>query len=787
MPSLITGYEYDIFISYRQKDNKHDGWVTEFVENLKGELESTFKEEISVYYDINPHDGLLETHDVDESLKEKLKCLVFIPIISRTYCDTKSFAWEHEFKEFVEQASNDKFGLKVKLPNGNVESRVLPVQIHELDNEDINLCESVLKGVLRGIEFIYKSAGVNRPLLPKEENPQDNLNRTNYRDQINKVANAIKDIITAIQHYSPQKVEVSQEGTKPIITPQKSKKTPIILGLVIALAVIILGILFVPKLFKPAEELEKSIAVLPFKYLSDEPDKQYLADGMMDAILLHLSKIEDLRVMDRTSVEQYRETTKTTLQISKELDVVYLLEGSFQKYEDNVRLIVQLIKASEKGHVWANEYNNKWSEIFSVQSDVAQTIAKELNAAITPEEQQLIEKTPTTSLTAFDFFQKGREEHWKYWLKGDTTALENAEEFYYKALEYDSAFAQAYTGLAWVYWNKHYWEAYLSEDFLDSVLVLTDIALTYDDQLSEAYTFRGEYYSEMEKTEQAIKEFDKAIKLNPNDWLAYWGKGQAYSDIDKVKTIENLLKAVSLHRGSALPGLLGGITVFYWNTGFMEKAKYYNEERFKLDKNSIGYYWSLANIEYCSGNYEDAIEYLERAYALDTSDTDIHNIFGQFYMMTGNYEKTLEHLQKWIVNSDSMSAAYLFGMHRVGWAYWQSGYKIQGEYYLNKQIDYCNRMKELERVYGENNRIYYDLAGAYAFMGEKEKAYENLRSYRDSQTLPGSWTLQLIRDDPLLDNLRDEPEFQQIVRDVEARYQAEHERVRKWLEENGEL
>ena len=133
MSSLIPGYNYDIFISYRQKDNKGDRWVSEFVEALKTELESTFKEEISVYFDINPHDGLLETHDVDESLKEKLKCLIFIPIISRTYCDPKAFAWENEFKNFVEEASKDELGLKVKLPNGNVASRVLPVVIHNLD------------------------------------------------------------------------------------------------------------------------------------------------------------------------------------------------------------------------------------------------------------------------------------------------------------------------------------------------------------------------------------------------------------------------------------------------------------------------------------------------------------------------------------------------------------------------------------------------------------------------------------------------------------------------------
>jgi eukaryotic-like serine/threonine-protein kinase len=198
MASIIPEYNYDIFISYRQKDNRGDRWVSEFVAALKDELESTFKEEISVYFDINPHDGLLETHDVNASLKEKLKCLIFIPIISRTYCDPKSFAWEHEFIAFVEQASQDQFGLKVKLPNGNVANRVLPIQLYELDFEDKALIESVLGGLLRSIEFIYKEPGVNRPLTPADEEKK-NLNKTRYRNQINKTANAIKEIISGLK------------------------------------------------------------------------------------------------------------------------------------------------------------------------------------------------------------------------------------------------------------------------------------------------------------------------------------------------------------------------------------------------------------------------------------------------------------------------------------------------------------------------------------------------------------------------------------------------------------
>jgi len=239
MPSTISGYNYDIFISYRQKDNKGDRWVSEFVNALKDELESTFKEEISIYFDINPHDGLLETHDVDESLKEKLKCLVFIPIISRTYCDPKSFAWEHEFKVFVEQASQDQYGLKVRLPNGNVANRVLPVHIYDLDMEDIKLCESILSSVLRGIEFIYKEPGVNRPLKP-DDNEKLNLNKTKYRNQINKVANAIKELINGIIHYEKIPDKGVKEKFKERQVLLKKNRSKIITGLIL----IVLDVLF---------------------------------------------------------------------------------------------------------------------------------------------------------------------------------------------------------------------------------------------------------------------------------------------------------------------------------------------------------------------------------------------------------------------------------------------------------------------------------------------------------------------------------------------------------------
>jgi hypothetical protein len=219
MASIIPGYEYDIFISYRQKDNRYDGWVNEFIDHLKSEIEATFKEDISIYFDENPHDGLLEIHNVDKSLETKLKSVIFIPVISQTYCDPKSFAWQNEFVAFNKMAGSDPFGRDIKLGSGNVCSRIIPIKIHDLDATDTELIENEMGCRLRAIEFIYSSAGVNRPLKPAD-NPDKNLNKTFYRDQINKVANAVKDVIYAV-HPDPKKraTKSYQTTTIPVHSP----------------------------------------------------------------------------------------------------------------------------------------------------------------------------------------------------------------------------------------------------------------------------------------------------------------------------------------------------------------------------------------------------------------------------------------------------------------------------------------------------------------------------------------------------------------------------------------
>jgi hypothetical protein len=236
----------------------------------------------------------------------------------------------------------------VKLPNGNVANRVLPIRIHDLDADDIKLCESVLGGVLRGVEFIYKESGVNRPLRSVEDSPGDNLNKTFYRNQINKVANTVKEIILGIKaepdllvkgephlkesNNKDEKYDIRKEVINKGSINQKSKKWLII---VLSVTLFIIGVFAVFKIIEKRKKnndiakLEKSIAVLPF--VNDSPDQEnaYFINGIMDEMLNNLQKIKDFRVLSRTSTDQYRGTIKPPIpKIAKDLGVNYIVEGS---------------------------------------------------------------------------------------------------------------------------------------------------------------------------------------------------------------------------------------------------------------------------------------------------------------------------------------------------------------------------------------------------------------------------------------------------------------------------
>ena len=554
MASLIPGFEYDIFISYRQKDNKGDKWVSEFVDALKIELESTIKEEVSVYFDVNPHDGLLETHDVDASLREKLKCLIFIPVISRTYCDPKSFAWEHEFIAFVETASNDQFGLKVNLPKGNVASRVLPVRIHDLDTADIKLCETVLGGVLRGVDFVYKSPGVNRPLRANEDHPQDNLNKTYYRDQVNKVANAIDDIITSLKNENQKGAAYPVEDIRPQPIRPKKQKAKIIAASLIALIFITLVYVFVPELSGSSEPAEKTIAVLPFEKWFSDKDYSYLGDAVASQINSQLRAVKELYIISFNSTRRYVvPDIPPVKQIGKECGANILIQGSVELNNNNkdITINVQLVNTKNNNPIWDDKFKGELDSLQTIRSKIIIKIAQELNVELSPEEIKQIETGLTKSSDAYKNFLSAnyQDEATSLAMMGkkyqDSISYELAIKMYDKAIMYDSSFALAYARRA----ISRSW-AYVTGSLTDPVNIEKckqdiDKAIKINPKLAEAQNAYGFYYCYCRiDYRKAVECFKLASDLDPGNWQPVYYQAVAYRRMGEWNKSQALLTKV---------------------------------------------------------------------------------------------------------------------------------------------------------------------------------------------------------------------------------------------------
>jgi len=390
MPSILPGYEYDIFISYRQKDNKGDRWVSEFVDALKTEIEATFKEDISIYFDENPHDSLKETYNVDKSLEGKLRCLIFIPILSQTYCDPNSYAWKQEFQQFNQAAGGDTYGRDIRLGNGNVASRILPVKIHDLDPDDLKLYESETGGALRCIDFIYRRPGVNRPLKP-DDDKKDNLNGTLYRDQVNKLAHAIKEIVNGLKKsVQPVSPDAKKEDNIHDFSMNRNSK---------------------------------SIAVLPFINMSSDPDNEYFSDGITEEIIHALSNIAELRVIARTSAFMFKGQNHDIREIGNKLNVGTVLEGSVRKAGQKLRITAQLIDVDNGYHLWSDCYDGTLDDIFDLQERLARKIAGSLRIRLSESESERLAARPIDDPRVYEIWLRARQEAWSFTPEGLTRAI----------------------------------------------------------------------------------------------------------------------------------------------------------------------------------------------------------------------------------------------------------------------------------------------------------------------------------------------------------------------------
>jgi TolB-like protein len=768
MPSLLPGYQYDIFISYRQKDNKYDGWVTEFVANLKKELEATFKEDISIYFDSNPHDGLLETHDVDDSLRDKLRCLVFIPILSQTYCDPNGFAWKNEFLAFKRAAEADPPGLKVRLASGNVASRILPVRIHELDPADKETIEAAI-GPIRAIDFIFKSSGVNRPLRSQEEHPQDNLLKTYYRDQVNKVANSVKELLAGMR--SPARQQLHAQPSKDpdvardslIRTALRKNQVPIA---IIATLLLVAAVYFFMKArqFFPGKEnaADNSIAVLPFKNMSAQAENQHVCDGVMEAILNHLAKLKDLHVTSRTSVEKYREAPPTVRVIGEELGVAHILEGSVQRSGGKLKVTAQLIEAATDRHLWSEEFVSDETDLFALQSEIARRIADVLNVTLSRQEKELISRVPTQNLEAWNLYLQAQAMYAHYSYSGRKEEdYQHLMQLCNQALRLDPQLAEAYTLKAEAYtWARYYQELY-SENFMDSAAAWCRQALELDPGSSSAHWIIGYYFLNTGQQDLAGDHFEKALSFGPNNIEAHQAAAFYYrTQQDFERSFSLLDKGFRLAPGSVwLPWLYLEYSQQYHDICDFEACLGAINKAVELEP---GVRWNNMTgwVYIVTGQKEKAKTWCESAVEAG-SPWGLFNLGG--YYAYFEPEKALP-VQEEFHRKDPDLANQPGSGHRYAHALWAAGRREDAMKEFKKAEEYLLKSLELGRSRFAN---YYDLAGIQCFLGNTDKALEYLHEY-DGKDWPGSLTY-FVEVDPMFDNLRSNPEFVQMVKSAQER------------------
>jgi TolB-like protein len=593
-----------------------------------------------------------------------------------------------------------------------------------------------------------------------------------------------KDIQT-ISATKPE--EAKSESKVPVETKERiinSKKRLIfLLSGILLVVVIVVVVLFVFNIIvgkKETKKLDKSIVVLPF--INDSPDEEntYFINGMMETILDNLCKIQDLMVSARTSVEQYRNPSKPVTEIAKELDVGYILEGSGQKYENKIRLTVQLINGKNGKHIWSNQYNRELIDIFSIQSEIAQLIANELKLIITPEEKQLIQKVPTSDLSSYNLYLKANSYREDYSKTNNIDSYQKAITLYMATIDIDSSFAKAYTGLAFAYRERYYWESYLKENFMDSCLTLANIALSFDDQLDEAYYIKGTYYEENGNIDNALDNYSRTLKINPNYYNAYKRKGWIITTIknDYVNGIDNYNDALNRIRGKERPSLLRDLASAYKDIGFFDKARYYYNEAFTLDSNEAANLSSLLVLTAVEGKIDEAIELERKHQEIDSNYIPV--VIMDWVDKDEAYNIAIRQIDYY----KKSGKPNLQTSHRVGFALWRAGKFEEAKKYLDQQIEYSDSIIQLDRDIAQWKGAYYDLALTYAFLGNKEKAYQYLDELNKGNTCQIRW-ITYLKYDPPLDSIRNEERFQKILQTYEAKYQAEHERVRKWLEKQG--
>ena len=489
----------------------------------------------------------------------------------------------------------------------------------------------------------------------------------------------------------------------------------------------------------------KSIAVLPFKNLSDSKEDEYFSDGITEDIITQLSKIGELKVISRTSVMKYKTIEKNLREIGQELNVAAILEGSVRRAGDRVRIVGQLIDATSDRHMWADTYDREMKDIFAIQSEVAQRIAGALKATLSPNELKQIEKKSTENLDAYAYYLRGRE----YYYLFTSDDNERAIGLFKKALALDPDYALAYAGLGDAYDRKSWIE--VSDEWSDSAVAVSTKAISLDPNLAEGYKALGRACESKGELQRALGLYQKAVLLNPNYAPAITNIGAVYQSLGELgEALKWFRKAVVLQPGFARWS--SNVGLCYYRLEYDSLATVWLQKAIQLQPDFIFPYVVISYVDVFAKRYDSARQNINKALSIRPDESIALDAAGDVELVSGNYLQARAFLEKSVKQTGAVSP----GGVKLGCALRKLGDLNLSNKFLDSNIaSYSGRFDELS----EGSPIPYHIAAAYSMKGNDRLAIHWLQKamdvgYRDRRQL-------LI--DPAFENLRGTTEFKQIV------------------------
>lgn len=574
---------------------------------------------------------------------------------------------------------------------------------------------------------------------------------------------------------------VHQEENEEVHPVSKYWKVAGYISFLVIIVLIVLNLMPRNKALNPSAKGEKSIAVLPFKNDSNDSTNIYIINGLMESVLNDLQKIKDLRVISRTSVEKYRNSSKTIPEIARELNVKYFVEGSGQKIGDQILLNIQLIDADSDKHLWGERYKRESKDIFELQIEVAKSIADEIEAIITPEEAAQIEKVPTKNLEAYDYFLKGLDPFQRGTREGLVEAIPNFE----KAIELDPEFALAHADLAIAYAFMDMYQ--VNKIHSDQIDFHADRALLIDPRLPQSLIAKAMFHIIRNEYELALPYLEKALEYHPNSSRVLNILSDFYTRYipDTEKYLEYALMGIELdiaaHDSVEASYIYLHLSNAFMQSGFIIEAEKYIAISLQYNPDNsyaelLRPYIRLAAGESLQRTKEQLLQALEKY----PDRYDFMKEIGVLCYYLQDYECAYHYFsQVFEITSAQGMDMYSGEKAKNGLALSRLGRTEESLRYFQEYLEFA-----------ENDQsIYRDLSLAvyYAYMGNTERTIEHMALFSEQENYPYWYILFLGMDDPLFENVADLPEFQEILKEIEAKFWRYHEQIRASLEEKALL